>query len=275
MSSLEYTLPTWEEFESLFLEPDTRTILLRDLYHRHEIIREALDEADISEYGEAPMENEEYREYYCELFTFGAHWKYTLIGALTETFTDILGEDNLQCDIDWEQQAPGMPFTIRYKGLTAQCQESGDDDENYVEGINILAQLMLKKGLVLKTPIQAGLSSDISFTIIPLEIWNRGLKKFGLETLRAQFIDFGDTKMWDDLVADNLKAVTFRVTDRNPFPAYASSSSTASSTEDDYPPKTPEVTTPKRPIKMAIMIVISIALIWLLLAIWLYPDRFF
>lgn len=47
MSSLEYTLPSWEEFESLFLEPDTRTIMLKDLYHRHEIIREEFDEADI------------------------------------------------------------------------------------------------------------------------------------------------------------------------------------------------------------------------------------
>lgn len=274
MSSLEYTLPTWEEFESLFLEPDTRTVTLKDLYHRHEIIREEFDEADMAEYGEAPMENEEYREYYCELFTFGAHWKYTLIGALTETFTDILGEDNLQCDIDWEQQAPGMAFTIRYKGLTAQCQESGDDDENYVEGINILAGLMRQKGLILKTPIQAGLSSDISFSIIPLEIWNRGLKKFGLETLREQFIDFGDTKMWDDLVADNLKAVTFTVTDRNPFPPHPSSSPTASSTEDDYHQKISEETASKHPINTAIMIVISIALIWLLLTIWLYPYRF-
>ncbi len=168
-------LPTWEEFESLFIEFESE------------------DERDqqIEDYGDD--------------FTFVVDGGCTLTGAFSEGFPEALGVEELidEDTIDWATLDVGTPFTITYQGKQIQCHESGfEDDEFYYEGIAALSNLLLELSLVLKQFVPAGIASDFVFALIPLEIWNKGLEKFGLDELREIFVDFGDPKIFEYLMEE-------------------------------------------------------------------------
>ncbi|GAA5101516.1 hypothetical protein [Wohlfahrtiimonas larvae] len=170
--------PTWEDFESLFLEFESE------------------DERDqkIEDY-----END---------FTFSVDGGCTLTGAFSEGFPEALEVEELidEDTIDWATLDAGTPFMINYQGKQLQCYESGfeDDEEEafYYEGITALSNLLLELGLVLKQFVPTGIGSDLVFALIPLEIWNKGLETFGLDELREIFVDFGDPKIFEYLMEE-------------------------------------------------------------------------
>ena len=167
-------LPTWEAFEGLFL-------------------------------GSEDEREQKMEDYECD-FIFSVGGGCTLIGAFSEDFPVALGVEELidgVDDLDWDNLDTGTPFTITYQGKQIQCHESGfEDDEFYYEGIMALSNLLLEVGLVLKQYVPAGIGSDIVFALIPLEIWNKGLEKFGLDELQEIFVDFGDPKIFEYLMEE-------------------------------------------------------------------------
>lgn len=180
-------LPTYEEFASLFLEPEHRLINQQDFYDCHQDI--IGDEAP-----EYLLDSEEYKDLYFEVFMFVTEASYSLQGSFTEVFAAYLGENNFKCIMDDEFTEEGSQFILSYKGKTAQCIESFSDADEpyYVDGMMALTALLYDDGLVLKSPANNGVTDSYEFMLIPLEIWNKGVEQFGLEKLTHIFVNFDE-----------------------------------------------------------------------------------
>lgn len=185
MLSSNIILPSWEEFENLFLDDDHKTLTYHQFYNAHRTDEHKHN--DPTDYENDIIDSETYLDEYLEIFCFSSKAKYSLIGALTETFDYILGAQDFNCDIDWNSFKVGDRFQVTYKGKTIECIESYCDEDNFYTSMDAFSSLLYDAGLVLKTSVDAGIGSDFVYTLIPVEVWNQGVEKFGLARLEKHF----------------------------------------------------------------------------------------